>query len=267
MNLAFLEPLYDRPGPWASVYVAGRAAPEDATARQRTGARALSDRLHGQGADAATCRAVYGALDALPRASGPAGYAVFAADGEVVLRTPLASAPSGEPGVSWGALPRVAPLPRLTAGPPSALRRAAEAMEHFLAARVPDDEGRTNATEGVPTLVEAAREHRIDALLVRPDGPDLHREVWVGDDPDQLAVRHSEHRYLGAPEPAASRADDALLRSAATTGADVVYVQAEHLAPGTPRGLPAGGLGALLRWPYGGAKEEPGEAGEEGAFR
>ena len=398
MKLAFLEPLYERPGPWASVYFGTALASEDAAARQELSARAVSDRLHEQGADVATCRAVHSALDALPRASHPAGHALFAADGEVVLETPLAHAPAGEPDVCWSALPHVGPLPELAPGPPPCLvvqvdrkgaelqlhdatgrheagtthgqdwpvhrtpsgdwserkfqnaventweqnadtvaeavrrrceetgvelvvlagdrrmcravhdrlppelrgraveaehggrdtggegdtaagqrklaeevqqareaydrRLVAELMERFQAGRVPNDAGRTSATEGVPTLVEAAREHRIGSLLLRTDGADLHREVWVGDEPDQIAVRRTDSQYLGDPKPSPARADDALLRSAAVTGAEVLCVPGSDLGPGTPDGLPVGGLGALLRWPYGGPPagedQEPG---------
>jgi hypothetical protein len=44
-----------------------------------------------------------------------------------------------------------------------------------------------------------------------------------------------------------ARADDALLRSAAATGAEALTVAR---GPETSDGLPAGGLGAVLRWPY-----------------
>lgn len=392
MKLAFLKPLYERPGPWASVYFGTALASEDAAARQELGARGVSDRLQEQGADAATCRAVYSALDALPRSSDPPGYALFAADGEVELTVPLAGAPSGPPPATWTALPHVAPLAELADAAPPALvalvdrtgaelevhgaygtrdsggvsgrdwpvhrtpsgdwserhfqnavedtweenaatvaqavsqaseetgadlvvlagdrracravhdklpqqlrdqaveaehggrdtggggdtatgqkllaeevervredaarRRRTELMERFQAGRVPDGDGRSDATEGVPNLVEAARQHRIATLLVRPEGPDLHREVWVGDDPEQLAVRRTETRYLGDPEPSPARADDALLRSAAVSNADVECVHETDLGSGIPDGLPVGGLGALLRWPYGGTPEE-----------
>ncbi|AEW97255.1 MULTISPECIES: baeRF2 domain-containing protein [Streptomycetaceae] len=100
--------------------------------------------------------------------------------------------------------------------------------------------GPAAAAEGVPALVEAAREHRIAALLIDPDGSDVAREVWVGTDPDQVSDRRTDSAYLGAVRPAPARADDALLRSAAATGAEVLRVDGAE--------APAGGLGALLRW-------------------
>jgi hypothetical protein len=65
----------------------------------------------------------------------------------------------------------------------------------------------------------------------------------------QGAVRRADTRYLGDPHPVPARADDALLRSAVATGAEVVRI------PGPAEGgddLPVGGLGALLRWPESG---------------
>lgn len=118
--------------------------------------------------------------------------------------------------------------------------QASRALGRYRAGRVAR-EGQVSAAEGVPALVHAAREHRIDTLLVHPDGSDLGRQVWIGPDPDQLAVRNSDLRYLGARHPEAARADDALLRSAAATGAHVITVRSAEEAP-------AGGLGALLRW-------------------
>ncbi|WP_051717838.1 Vms1/Ankzf1 family peptidyl-tRNA hydrolase [Streptomyces megasporus] len=141
-------------------------------------------------------------------------------------------------------------------------RHTAEVMERFQARRVPTDDGRVGAAEGVPALVDAAREHRIDTLLIRPDGPDLHREVWVGDEPDQVAVRRSDARRPGRSQPVSARADDALLRAAVATGAEVVSVAPLADEPGTPDGLPVGGLGALLRWPYGGPPAEGSTGGQ-----
>jgi hypothetical protein len=390
MELGFLSPIIDRPGPWASVYFDISWNTEDAAARHGLAAREVRDQLKGQGADDRTCKAVYDALTALSPSSREPGHALFAAGGEVVLDRALAAPPPGGPQVTWGPLPHTTPLLDLMDTAPSCLvaridrtgadlelrdssgrhgvgevqgeeyqlhispsaswrerhfqnsventwdrnaalvaealrerraetgaellvlagdgrechavqdrlapelrevsviaehgvrnagrnqaaserkldeeveavrashvhRRAAEAMERFQAGRVPTDDGRVGAAEGVPALVDAAREHRIAALLVRPDGPDLHREVWVGDEPDQVAVRRTDLRYLGESHPAGARADDALLRSAVATGAEVISVGPVADEPDTPGGLPVGGLGALLRWPYGGPPAE-----------
>jgi hypothetical protein len=396
MELGFLGPLFERQGPWASVYFDTTTASEDAAARQKLGAKSASDQLKDEGADDATCRAVYDRLISLPRGAQPPGHAVFAAGGEIVLETELTlPPPGGGPLVAWQALPRLGPLLELAdsdplclvayidrkgaefelKGPlgaepagrvtgsdwpvhrtptgdwserhfqtaventweqnaaeiaedlrirwekcgaevlvlagdarernsvherlPSDLQertvlaehgvradaaaegpaantaggrrlleeevaqarsdyargRVAEALERFEAGRAPGEDGRIDAAEGVPALVEAAREHRIGVLLVRPEGADLRREVWAGGEAGQVAVRRSETQYLGATEPSSARADDALLRSAAATGADVLCVRDSDVPEGVPQDSPDGGLGALLRWPHGGAPE------------
>lgn len=127
-------------------------------------------------------------------------------------------------------------------------RRAEQDLERFLGARhrEGEEQEQAGAVEGVPALVEAAREHRIDELLVRPDGPDAHREIWIGEDPDQLAMRRTELKTLGEQHAWPARADDALLRSVVATGAPAISVTA---ARDEVRGdAPVGGLGALLRW-------------------
>ncbi|MGA5096259.1 Vms1/Ankzf1 family peptidyl-tRNA hydrolase [Streptomyces lavendulocolor] len=374
MQLAFLTSLFDRPGPWASVYLDTSRVDESARERLELQARDACRTLAAQGCDPATERAVHDALTAWPRPAGEAGRAVFAAHGEVVLDPPLTRRPLAPADVTWAALPRLAPLLDLAAQEPVCLvayidrtgadlelrsplggtpaghvegrdwpvhrtgsadwserhfqlsventweenaeriaralaeceeetgadvivlagdvrerhsvherlpaevrplavesehggrapgsdvrlldedveaarqdhlRRLAEReLDRFRAARSPAG-APPSAAEGVPALVEAAREHRIEELLIRPEGPDAHREVWVGAEPDQIAVRRSDTHYLGEREPLPARADDALLRSAVMTGAEVLRVRPEDEAD-----LPVGGLGALLRWPY-----------------
>ncbi|MFE9004799.1 hypothetical protein ACFYOY_22155 [Streptomyces sp. NPDC007875] len=134
-----------------------------------------------------------------------------------------------------------------------AQERGEAAMERFRAGRMPSD-GRVEAAEGVPALVDAAREHRIGSLLIRPDGPDLYREVGVGTEPDQLALRRTDVQYLGDARPSPGRADDALIRSVAVTGAEVLTVSsADRETYGDD--IPVGGLGALLRRPYEGGAD------------
>ncbi|MFJ9737551.1 Vms1/Ankzf1 family peptidyl-tRNA hydrolase [Streptomyces sp. NPDC101166] len=366
MDLAFLHPLYEHSGPWASVYVDTSRHTESTPHERRLTAAAMARQLAEQGADEATCRAVEKAIDELRRSGEPHGRALFARAGEVVLDPPLARPPQADH-AEWAPLPRVTPLLELAGQDPLCLvayvdrrgadlelrsglgrqeagtvtgrqypihrtssadwserhfqlkventwehnageiadnvsacqeetgadlivlvgddrerravherlpqrlrdrvveaphgagsrlldedvesaraehtRRRAEAeLERFLAARAPDGEGRSGAVEDVPALVEAAREHRIDELLIRADGPDTRREVWIGEDSDQLAVRRTELKTLGEQNSWAARADDALIRSAVTTDAPVLVLPPES------EETPVGGLGALLRW-------------------
>ena len=142
MNLAPLAPLYERPGPWASVYVDTSAADQAPSGRHALLSRQVCADLAAQGADEATCKAVGDALDAYagdPRLPGDAvaedvqgggasgrvrhgGRAIFAAHGEVVLEPALTIAPPTETATSWGPLPHVAPLLEL-APPEAALPR------------------------------------------------------------------------------------------------------------------------------------------------
>lgn len=359
MRLSLLQPVIDRPGPWASVYADVSYGTEDARRQLELTATATTAQLFALGADEATCGAVHEAL--LTRRGDPgahAGRVLFAAHGALVLDTPLPGPPA-VPFAAWGPVPRVTPLLAAIGDDPVCLvvrlgragadfavlgERAASAdgsapgerrARHFCTAadhtgeqraeeiadtvrrefessgaeavvligeeherrlvhgalpeplraltyesehggRTPDAEsdlverdiaqvraaqesahiaqvadryragagpGRKDvphSAAGIPALVEAAREHRIDTLLVSPHGADSARQVWVGSDADQLAVRGMELPQLGELRPAAARADDALVRSAAAHGADIVVVL-------DPERAPAGGLGAILR--------------------
>jgi hypothetical protein len=369
MQLSFLTPLYERPGPWASVHLDTQWENESTTRRRELQARDVCESLARQGADDATWRAVHDALMSRPGPTHGPGRAVFATAGQVVLDPPLATSPPVSADVRWSALPHVAPLLDLGAREPVCLvayidrlgadlevrtpiaartaghaegwdwpvhrtgrddwsewhfqrsientwehnageiaaaiadceqqvkadlivlaggareRRAVhdklpprlrpiavetehggraegaatrlldediESALHEFALRTTDKEldrfraAHDSVAQTVPDLVEAAREHRIAELFVRPDGADTQRQVWVGGEPDQVAVRRTESQYLGETRPSAARADDALLRSAVVTGAEVQSVPADG-----HHDVPVGGLGALLRWPYG----------------
>jgi hypothetical protein len=119
-------------------------------------------------------------------------------------------------------------------------------VDRFRQARTPDEERRAAAVEEMPQLIEAAREHRLAELLIRPDAPDTQREVWIGEDPDRLAARRSELKDIGERQAWPARADDALVRAAVVTNAPVLSLTpiledaGEEVAPG--------GMGALLRW-------------------
>jgi hypothetical protein len=67
--------------------------------------------------------------------------------------------------------------------------------------------------------------------------------VWIGEDPDQLAVRRTDLKILGEQHSWPARADDALIRSAVATDAAALAVSEQEAQE-----VPVGGLGALLRW-------------------
>ncbi|MFJ3337983.1 Vms1/Ankzf1 family peptidyl-tRNA hydrolase [Streptomyces sp. NPDC086766] len=375
MRLSFLRQLFDRDGPWATVYFHAAHEDEAGAKRHELSVGEACRTLEEEGADAATVRAVREALLAASPAEDPAGRVYFATDGEVVLSHALARPPE-RPISVWAPLPRLTPLLELSGRDPLCLvayidrtgadfelrseavshhagqvagrrhpvhrtasdqlserhfqlkventwqhnagavaealasayeetgadlvvlvgdarerravheklpepvrgaavetahggrapgsssaaleeaiaearqrhvhRRAQEALDRFRTGRS-GGQSPAGAVEGVPALIEAAREHRIDTLLIRPDGPALASETWIGGRPDQLAVRRTNARTLGESDPWPARADDALLRSAATTGAEVMVVASDEA---DDHHLPAGGLGALLRWTY-----------------
>ncbi|CAM5315582.1 hypothetical protein SRIMM317S_04271 [Streptomyces rimosus subsp. rimosus] len=111
MHLSLLQPIIDRPGPWASVYAEIPHSTEDAAKQRELSADAAARQLAEQGADRATCDAVRATL-ANARADGePAdlsGRAVFATGGEVVLDAPLSGRPARS-FASWSPLPRITP--------------------------------------------------------------------------------------------------------------------------------------------------------------
>ncbi|MGP4002327.1 baeRF2 domain-containing protein [Streptomyces sp. 8N706] len=109
MELGFLKPLFDRPGPWASVYIDTTWASEDTAHQWLLRQRAVAAQLIDEGADAYTVKAVMDTLSEEPISGTPPGRALFAAGAEVVLDLPLAVAPYiGEAG--WSTLPHTAPL-------------------------------------------------------------------------------------------------------------------------------------------------------------
>jgi Bacterial archaeo-eukaryotic release factor family 2 len=109
MDLSFLRPLFERPGPWVSVYLDATRADEKAQHEVELRWRALRESLTGRGAAAATLDAVEAAVYAHPYQPGPYGLAVFATAGEVVLLETLKAPPPSD-AASYGPLPHVMPL-------------------------------------------------------------------------------------------------------------------------------------------------------------
>src|SRR5919112_6616359 len=85
MDLSYLRPLFDQPGPWASVYLDATRAEENAEHQIELRWRALRTELARQGADDATLDAIAEAITGHPYQAGRYGLAVFATAGEAVL--------------------------------------------------------------------------------------------------------------------------------------------------------------------------------------
>ncbi|SEL16594.1 hypothetical protein [Streptacidiphilus jiangxiensis] len=120
MELTFLHPLLDRPGPWASVVIDTSRATEDGAKQNELRRRAAVRALARLGADPRTVDAVDRWLAGEPASDAPPGRALYACDGKVVLDLPLACAPVGV-ATAWAALPRLAPLLSLASARPRAL--------------------------------------------------------------------------------------------------------------------------------------------------
>ncbi|MEU5996040.1 Vms1/Ankzf1 family peptidyl-tRNA hydrolase [Spirillospora sp. NPDC047418] len=108
MDLAFLKTLYERPGPYASVYADLTRTTEDAVKAVELRWRALRADLEDQNTPEDTLRAVEQAIDEEIVMRRSEGIVVFAADGEVLYNERLPSPPQN-PHATLGPLPDVLP--------------------------------------------------------------------------------------------------------------------------------------------------------------
>ena len=141
-----------------------------------------------------------------------------------------------------------------------AAERAAERTRDVLA-RFEQERGRAGglAVEGLGPVTRALQRNQVSAVLLRDD-PSSELEIWIGPEPAQLALTEGELREIGAPVLGPDRADAALVRAIAGTGAELVLLphpasdiepeRAGSAAGGAqpPRGQPelADGTAALL---------------------
>ncbi|WDZ82530.1 Vms1/Ankzf1 family peptidyl-tRNA hydrolase [Micromonospora cathayae] len=109
MELSFLRPLYEHPGPWCSVYLDASRDTQDSRPALDLRWRALAGRLADQGADPATVAALDRTVRGHDPLTGDYGLAVFAARGRVALAEYL-SAPPATDLAYHGPLPHTMPL-------------------------------------------------------------------------------------------------------------------------------------------------------------
>ncbi|MFB6393204.1 Vms1/Ankzf1 family peptidyl-tRNA hydrolase [Polymorphospora lycopeni] len=93
MDLSFLQPIYARPGPWASVYLDASRNTEDGAISFELRWRGQREQLEAAGAPAHTVRALERAVLGHSPRTGTYGIAAFAADGEVALLQYLPAPP------------------------------------------------------------------------------------------------------------------------------------------------------------------------------
>jgi hypothetical protein len=143
-----------------------------------------------------------------------------------------------------------------------AAQRAAERTRHVLA-QFEQERGRSGglAAAGLAAVISAVQLNQVSTVLLRDD-PSSELRLWIGPEPTQLALTEDELRGIGASVLGQDRADAALVRAIAGTGAELVLLphparesdpdRAGSAAGGTllPDGQPelADGIGALLRF-------------------
>ena len=100
---------------------------------------------------------------------------------------------------------------------------------------------RGQAAEGLAPTIAALRAGQASEVLIADD-PSSTARAWVGPQPEDLAMSGRELAERGVGQTVADRADAAVVRAAAATGAELILLP-EGEQP------PRGGIGALLRYP------------------
>ncbi|MEU3456996.1 Vms1/Ankzf1 family peptidyl-tRNA hydrolase [Micromonospora sp. NPDC006766] len=207
MQLSFLRPLYDRPGPWCSVYLDASRDTHDSRPAVDLRWRSLKGRLLEQGADPVTIDAVEEVVRRHDPMPGDYGLAVFATRGRVVL-TEYLSAPPLRDLATWSLAPHTMPL--------VAQRGEQVAWVRVLADRTGADAIAVSAG-GVPRRAHVKGRESYQLRRVKPGGWSQSRY--------QRAAMEAWHHNAG--DAAAATAE-----LAERVGADVVVVAGDIRATG-----------------------------------
>ncbi|MEV0663640.1 Vms1/Ankzf1 family peptidyl-tRNA hydrolase [Actinomadura luteofluorescens] len=205
MDLAFLKTLYQRPGPYASVYADLTRTTEDASKAAELRWRALRSELEARNTPDATLRAIEQTIQddmALRRSEG---IVIFAADGEVVHTERL-------PGPPRGTRATLAPLPDVL----PYLAERGERFPHLLA--VVDRRGGT-----IDCVTADGKRERINV-----DGDEDYpiRKVKAGDWNQSRFQRSSENVWKVNAKKVAHEID----RAAERCGAEAVVIAGDTRA-------------------------------------
>ncbi|MUN38960.1 baeRF2 domain-containing protein [Actinomadura litoris] len=205
MDLAFLKTLYQRPGPYASVYADLTRTTEDASKAAELRWRALRADLEAQHAPQGTLRAVEQAVGEEMDLRKSEGLVLFAADGEVLHTERLPTAPRVPQA-------RVAPLPHVL----PYLAERGERFSHLVA--VVDRRG------GAIDCVTAAGDHR--HIDVRGDEDYPIRKTKAGDWNQSRFQRSSENVWKANAKKVAHEID----RAAERCGAEAIVIAGDTRA-------------------------------------
>ncbi|WP_028801198.1 hypothetical protein [Streptomyces sp. 142MFCol3.1] len=176
MKLAFLEPLYQQPGPFASVYLdtSRDAVVEDPDASIQLRWRHLRDALMSEGADRDALTAVAGAVGNDTDVPGTHGQAVFTAHGHLALLDELPAPPARDT-AHFGTLPDTMPL--IVQHAPGIPYLAVHV--HYGGRHSTDATGtvRIEAEAGTWPLTKVTSGHRLDEKIPVADWPRAAGEV------------------------------------------------------------------------------------------
>ncbi|MFI0374500.1 Vms1/Ankzf1 family peptidyl-tRNA hydrolase [Actinomadura sp. 1N219] len=205
MDLAFLKSLYQRPGPFASVYADLTRTTEDASKAVELRWRALRADLEAQHAPKGMLHAIGQTIDEETRARRSEGLVIFAADGEVA-HTERLPGPPRTPRATLGPLPDVLPY----------LAERGEKFPHLLA--VVDRRG------GAIDCVTADGRHR--HIDVQGDEDYPIRKTKAGDWNQSRFQRSSENVWKTNAKKVAHEID----RAADRFGAEAVVIAGDTRA-------------------------------------
>ncbi|MFD0687527.1 baeRF2 domain-containing protein [Actinomadura fibrosa] len=205
MDLSFLKPLYQRPGPYASVYVDLTRNTEDAAKAAELRWRALRADLQDQDVQDGTLQAIERTVDDELSRRRSEGLVIFAADGEVVLTEHLPGPPRAS-GAHVGPLPHVLPY----------LADRGERFPHLVA--VVDRRG------GAIDCVDGDGGHR----RIDVDGDEEYpiRKVKAGDWSQSHFQRSAENAWRANAKKVADEID----RAAGSCGAEAVVIAGDTRA-------------------------------------
>jgi Bacterial archaeo-eukaryotic release factor family 2 len=143
-----------------------------------------------------------------------------------------------------------------------AAERAADRTRNILE-QFEQERGRMSGlgVTGLASVVRGLQRNQVSTVLLRDD-PSSELQIWIGPEPAQLALTEDELREIGASVLGQDRADAALIRAIAGSGADLVLLPhpaAENepkragsatggASPADGHPALADGIGALLRF-------------------